>query len=184
MTSEGRKAERVPEDMGVMMREVEFEPTPDQEKYKVRVMSYLHDNPIYRTADLTYETCYRIVRHQRLASWWKQVGFEEWIQNRNEFREKAEYLLTLAMKRATTILQSTDAKMVGAQVNMIKMVLELTNRMPKENKGKDKEAPALDPGQLDEFLRLSGYVKLEEAKKLAIPMQVEVSSGEKEGEIH
>jgi hypothetical protein len=169
---------------GEMISALEFDPTPEMQRVKARFMSLVSAQDLNLIGNISADAAAKILGDRRVRVWWDKEGFSGWFLNKNEYREKAEYLLTLAMDRAKDILQSGDARNVSAQVQILKLMLEMTGKMPREDSGKNKPAPALDPGQLDEMLKLNGYVKLEDARKMAIPMEVEVSGGEEEGEIH
>jgi hypothetical protein len=123
---------------------VDFRPTDLQVKAKVRFWTRQADNPLADSASVTRQIAIQVTGDQRLAGWWSLPGFADWFTNRDEFRERAEYLV-----------ECDDPKVVNAQVQLIKAIIEASGRGPatkKEVKYLDEGVGKLDATQLEQLL--------------------------------
>ena len=167
--------EQIVEKMAEAMEASSFAPTEVQHKVKAKMIGLIMDNPIYSIEDLTLEGAIDITKDHRLVKWWNIDGFQDWFKNKNEFKQRNEHLIALAQDALERILQSTNPKMAGAQVNAFKVLIEVANKMPAkkgEVKFSDERVQQMDPLQLEEFMKKAGYIRITEKKPLAIEAQV------------
>lgn len=157
--------------------EIDFVPSTEMIAMKHILLARLEDNPLYAMADITPELAIRIARDKRIASWAKQPGFMDWLQNKSEYRERLTASLAKAMERADKILDSEDPKAYTAQVNILKLYIEAANKMPQKYKEKvyaDASVQHLNPAQIDEFMKKAGYVKLNSIPAPELPETIEM----------
>src|SRR5574343_710202 len=114
-----------------LMTEGSFIPTPDQRRVKAVLWTALTDNPAYDSTRITRDLAVQITGEAKVGRWWdKEVGFRDWLQNKDEFRQRVEYLTQMALDTLEGVLASQDAKTASARVNAAKLLLEVANKMP------------------------------------------------------
>ena len=138
--------------------ELIFIPTPSQRQVKARLITKLTDNPLTDLASITLAEAQQLTGSSQLKDWWGRPGFKEWFLDQNEYRQRLEYLFSLALDAAEEILLSTDPKAQGARVAMIKLLAELSNKVPKESAAKyrDESIAKMDRAELEAFLEKNG----------------------------
>jgi hypothetical protein len=124
---------------------------------------------------------FELTQDSRLKKWATLPGFESWLSNRLEYREKLTSLIDKAMEKADEILSSKSERAYAAQVSLIKIMLEAGGKMPK-----GKADAAADPNvavaamseeELDKLLKTAGYVKPTLANiEKRIPQTIDISS--------
>lgn len=130
-----------------------FAPTPDMRRAKAAFWSRVADAPLFDGGPITLAAAQQIGADKRLSKWWTLPGFAEWFQNKEEFRERLEYLADIALDSLEHVLTDPDAN-PSAKVASAKLVLEAASKMPK----KDLEAPAsrletMSRGELEDYVR-------------------------------
>jgi hypothetical protein len=119
-------------------------------------------------SDLTPELVMELTKDRRVKAWAKEDGFLEWLQNKNEFRQRLERLIDVGLDTAMDILTNPEEK-GASKVNLLKILLEVGNRFPSKTqvvKFADSSIDRMTPEQLDGFLARSGYIKAAEPKLL------------------
>lgn len=142
-----------------------FQPTPAQKKLKAKFHSRFIPGPLTDLNNLSLSDALEITGDSRLRKLWEQPGFKEWFANRDENRERLEYLFTLALDTAEEILTSETAQ-ASAKVNMVKVLAELANKFPNkyaQEKYVDEEINRMSELQLTTWLSRRG-VELPAAK--------------------
>lgn len=131
-----------------------FAPTPDMRRAKAAFWHRFADAPTSLSSDpVTLASAQQFGADKRLSKWWTLPGFAEWFQNREEFRERLEYLADIALDSLEQVLTDPDSN-PSAKVASAKLVLEAASKMPK----KDAEAPAsrletMSRGELEDYVR-------------------------------
>lgn len=130
-----------------------FSPTPDMRRAKAAFWSRVADAPALDSGPVTLAAAQQIGADKRLAKWWTLPGFQEWFQNREEFRERLEYLADIALDSLEQVLSDPDAN-ASAKVASAKLVLEAASKMPK----KIEDSPAtrleaLSRSELEDYVR-------------------------------
>lgn len=144
--------------ISVAAHELIFIPTPSQRQVKARLVVRLADNPMIELSAITLAEAQQLTGSSQLKDWWGKPGFREWFLDQNEYRQRLEYLFSLALDAAEEILLSTDIKVQGARVAMIKLLAELSNKTPKDApvKYKDEAIGKMSQAELEAFLEKSG----------------------------
>lgn len=130
-----------------------FAPTPDMRRAKAAFWHRFADAPALDSGPVTLAAAQQIGADKRLSKWWSLPGFAEWFQNKEEFRERLEYLADIALDSLEQVLTDPDSN-PSAKVASAKLVLEAASKMPK----KDAEAPAsrletMSRGELEDYVR-------------------------------
>lgn len=117
-----------------VMSEVVFLPTPEQRRVKAVLWTQLTDNPAYDPSRLSKELAVQLTGDHRVGKWWQhEAGFKDWLQNKDEFRQRLEYLTQLALDALESVLVDSDPKSSGAKVSAAKLLMEVANKMPQRN---------------------------------------------------
>lgn len=139
----------------IAANEMTYLPTPEQRKAKSAFWARFNENPICEPQDISLSIALRFVADGRLSKWWPQDGFKEWFRNRDEFRQRLEYLANLGLDRLEAILADPKAN-PSAQVNAVKLLMEAARKMPSKTAVEqylDEKIGQMDKKQLEEFIR-------------------------------
>lgn len=128
-----------------------FAPTPDMRRAKAAFWSKMTDTGT--VDEVTLAAAEQLVSDRRLTKWWSLPGFAPWFQNKDEFRERLEYLADVALDSLEQVLTDPDAN-AGAKVASAKLVLEAASKMPK----KETDAPSSRLAAMSR-LELEDYVR-------------------------
>lgn len=107
-----------------------FAPTQDMRRAKAAFWHRFAEGPMVASDTITLASVQQVATDKRLTKWWTLPGFQEWFQNREEFRERMEYLADVALDALEQVLTDPDAN-AGAKVASAKLVLEAASKMPK-----------------------------------------------------
>ncbi len=118
------------EDLGTL-----YKPNAAQRRAKANFWTAWQDDPSVDIELLTKDDAIQLSGVKTVGSWWAQAGFKDWFLNKDDHRQRLEYLYDLALDRAEAILESDEPKMASAQVNVIKAVAELGAKFPTANQG-------------------------------------------------
>jgi hypothetical protein len=125
-----------------------FEPTKEQKKLKAVFYAIYNDNPMTSEGDITPDVVKRVTGSKQIHSYWKDDTFRSWFLNEREYVQRAEYLFTRALDELEDILELGNneedpserdrikARMAPTKLQAIKLMFEITNRIPKGNDGK------------------------------------------------
>lgn len=137
-------------------QDIVFSPTPDMRRAKAAFWSSLSDHPlgIGDTDTLTLAASKQLGADSRLPRWWAIPGFQEWWQNKQEFKQRLEYMAQLALDSLEEILADPNANPT-AKVNSAKLVLDAANKMPKKapEENLDAKLASMTRTELEEYVR-------------------------------
>lgn len=140
-----------------ILEEVVFIPTPPMRRVKAAYLAATAENPITNT-DPSLEAALQVTGETRLRQWWSTPGFRSWFSNRDEFRQRVEYLANLALDAIEDILLDGDAN-PAARNAAAKLMIEAAGKLPKgagQEKFADEHIQGMDRRQLEQFLRKNG----------------------------
>ena len=136
-----------------------FQPLAEMVQFKQKLLVRMEDSPIYSIANVTPEVAYEVMRDRRVKEWAKLDGFNQWLSNKNETREKVAGLLDLALDRARSILENPEAP-ASVQAGLIKTIIDLSAIKVTKEKDSSKAIDVMDEKQLEDFMKKAGYVRL------------------------
>ena len=144
-------------DISALAEQLIFTPTPRQRKVKAQFWSRFQPGPFVSASSLSLPAIQEVVNVAGLKEWWQLDGFQGWFLNREEAREKLEYLYMKALDTAEDILDDPNAQ-ASAKVNMIKVLGELANKFPSkwQEKFADDDINKMDEKQLVAYLERKG----------------------------
>lgn len=136
---------------------------------KARFWQRAADDPMLDAQNAPLDTIRKLTGSEAVGKWFQIPGFREWFLNKDEHREKLEYLFGLALDAAEQILVNQDPKAQSARVNVIKVLSELAGKFPTKNAApKDSLSSAInqmDKIQLEAYLQKNGVTMQLSASK-------------------
>lgn len=144
--------------LGAILEEVVFVPTPQMRKCKAAYLAATADNPMSDNPSL--ELALQATGESRLRQWWSTPGFRSWFANREEFRQRVEYLANLALDAIEEILLDGDAN-ATARNAAAKLMLEAANKLPRgtgPERFADDQINQMSKQQLEQYLRRNGVL--------------------------
>lgn len=136
-------------------QEVVFSPTPEMRRAKAAFWASLDDTPAGDIAEtMTLAAATSMGADKKLSRWWSIPGFSDWWQNKEEFKQRLEYLAQLALDSLEAVLTDPDSN-ATARVNSAKLVLEAANKMPKKHAEDtvDQKLAGMSRNELEEYVR-------------------------------
>lgn len=138
--------------------ELTYLPTPEQRKAKAAFWARFSDNPLCEPEDISLPLAIQLTGDGRLTRWWGADGFSPWFRNRDEFRQRMEYLSHLALDQLESVLAADigEKGMAAAKISAAKLIMEVTRRMPSKGgdtaKFLDEKVSQMGPRELEEFI--------------------------------
>jgi chemotaxis regulatin CheY-phosphate phosphatase CheZ len=150
-----------------------YTPTPRQRQVKAKFWVQFVPGPFADPDNLSMAEVIRVTGTSSLKEWWPEAGFKEWFMNREEAREKLEYLFMKALNTAEDILDDPNAQ-ANAKVQMIKVIGELANKFPNKQQERfvDEDINKMDEKQLKHYLEQRG-VSVKQDTEQVIDVQPE-----------
>jgi len=120
-----------------------FTPSPAQQRVKAAFYAIHNSAPIFDLTELTADTVYDVTGDTSVHKWWANACFRSWFLNEQEYVQKAEYLFIRALDELEDILElgndiddpqekrALKARIAPSKLAAIKLLFEVTNRMPK-----------------------------------------------------
>lgn len=136
-------------------QEVVFAPTPEMRRAKAAFWASLEDTPSGDLADtMTLAAATSLGADKKLSRWWNIPGFADWWQNKEEFKQRLEYIAQLALDALEGVLLDPDANPT-AKVSSAKLVLEAANKMPKRQAedSVEQKLAGMSRNELEEYVR-------------------------------
>lgn len=137
-------------------QDVTFLPTPDMRRAKAAFWASLADHPLGDGNEVfTLAAAKELGADSRLSRWWAVPGFADWWQNKQEFKQRLEYLAQLSLDSLEEVLSNPDASS-AAKINAAKLVMEAANKMPKKTQTEDNleaKIASMSRGELEDFVR-------------------------------
>ena len=145
------------ETLNLALSELTFLPSPEHRKIKSAFWAVADETQLVDPSqEVELSTALRFTADNRLQRWWALPGFREWFANREEFRQRVEYLANLALDTAEEILLDKKAN-AAARANMVKLMVEVANKMPPRQISKelyiDEKIQKMDRVQLEEYVK-------------------------------
>jgi hypothetical protein len=135
-----------------------FSPTARHKQLKARFWARYQPSPFLPSPDkMTALEISKICDSSTIRDSWYIDGFKEWFLNKEEARERLEYLFMKSLDTAEAILDDPAAQ-ASAKVNLIKVLSELSNKFPSRyaEKFADDDIGKMTEQQLKAYLERKG----------------------------
>lgn len=147
--------------LDTLLEDALYDPTNDDRRLKGVFLTLANGNPLLDPATLTLQDAERLLGKRLLNR--EKPGFAAWFLNRDEGRQRLEYLFALALNAAEDILMNVDPKAQGARVSMVRTISELAGKMPSKLAAPEldikqavKQIGTMDKVQLQAFIEKNG----------------------------
>lgn len=137
-----------------------FVPSAEMRKAKAAYWAKIEDSGL-PSPPPTLPHAVKISGVRALNKWWSMPLFQEWFGNRDEYRQRIEFLVDLALDKAQAILMSDDPKTATASVSLIKILIEASNKMPQRYdriKYADEAIQKMDKAELENFVAKNAHL--------------------------
>ena len=138
-----------------VINEIIYLPNADQRRAKAAFWVRFSDNPLCDPADISLSIVNRLLTDSRMDRWWKIPGFPEWFKNREEFRERVENLIQLALDTLEGVMIDPGSQ-ASAKVNAAKLLMEVGRKMPPKSIREvyiDEKIGKMDRRELEDFIK-------------------------------
>ena len=138
-----------------VISDITYLPSPEQRRAKSSFWTRFSDNPLCDPSDISLSVIDRVLGDSRLGRWWKVPGFPDWFRNQEEFRERVEGLIHVALDTLEQVMFDPKAQ-ASAKVNAAKLLMEVGRKMPPKSVREiyvDEKISRMDRKELEEYIR-------------------------------
>jgi hypothetical protein len=133
----------------------EFTPTEAHRMAKSRFWSFFSSGDSLPPPTVTIDLAAKHAGDRRILDWWNLDGFSSWFSNKDDFRQRVEFLADLALDQLYVLLKSPETA-APAKVAAIRMIMDvgqkIASKAPKEESPDDKISRMTKP-------ELEAYIK-------------------------
>lgn len=127
-----------------------FLPSPNHRRAKSKFWSRYGD--LEDGSQVTLAAALQLTKEPQLAKWWNLPGFKDWFLNKDEARERLEYLWYLGMDAMEQLFLDPEANH-NAKVNAFKQIASLAGKEPNRNeKFADEDIQKMDKARLKAYI--------------------------------
>lgn len=104
-----------------------------------------------------------VTQAPQLRKWWAEDGFQDWFLNREEAKERLQYLFQKGLDAAENILDNPEAN-ANAKANILKLLAEMTGHLTKKpvDRFADEQVNKMSEEQLKAYLEKKGVTFTQE----------------------
>jgi len=131
-----------------------YVPDEDAKSLKAAFWAKAKDNPLVDPNSITLATVQQLLGNTKVSKLWHLDGFAAWFSNGEEWRQKLEYALNVALDEMIDLLRNPGT-MGSAKVRAFEVIARLADREParvKEVKVLDDDIKKMSQKQLREFI--------------------------------
>ena len=136
-----------------MAADVVFHPTEDQRQVKSAFWATFEDRGGVADHEVTQAAVLQATNDTRVSQWWNLHGFQDWFLNKEEYKQRLDYLMHIGMDALERVLKFSESD--TAIVSAMKLIIAANDKMPSSTKVvyADSFIQDLDERGLDEYLR-------------------------------
>ena len=135
-----------------LLSQVVFSPTPEQRKVKASFWAVFGSEGL-GDEEVSLSAILAVTNDTRMREWWYLDGFQNWFLNKEEHRQRVEYLSFLALDAIENVfLQGTSDT---AKIAAAKLLFEAASKMPRKGTAQyaDDAINKMTEAQLKEYLK-------------------------------
>lgn len=151
---------------------VAFKPNRDQRRAKSNFWSHFVEKDSMPPDTVELAAALRYGADRRISDWWDLDSFQDWFTNKDEFRQRVEFLADLALDHVESILYDEKAK-AGEKIAAIKLIMEVGSKMSKKSNKEeylDEKIAAMDKKQLEDYIKKNVRYITDTQKELTDPL--------------
>lgn len=143
-----------------------FQPTEAQREAKARFWSYFASGDVLPPSDVSLAIASKYGSDKRISEWWNLQGFPEWFANKDEFRQRVEFLANLALDELYQMIRNPGTQ-ATAKVAAIRMIMDvgkkISQKAPTEETAVSEKIASMGKDELEAYIRsMQTKLKLDE----------------------
>lgn len=132
--------------------DVVFLPSPPQRRAKSKFW-VRYDSLLGAPETLSSSDIANITQEPTITKWWSQPYFKEWFLNKEEEKERLDYLYNLGLDSLEQLFLNPEANH-NARVNALKVIALLASKEPSKNeKFSDEDIQRMDKIKLRAYIQ-------------------------------
>lgn len=147
---------RIRNQLGKATDVVSFSPTEPQRRAKSNFWSFFASGEALPPTNVDLATAVKYAGDKRIAEWWSLEGFADWFANKDEFRQRVEFLADLALDELYHLIRDPDTQ-ATAKVAAIRMIMDVGKKVaqkaPTEESAVSEKIASMDKKQLEEYIK-------------------------------
>jgi len=139
--------------------EISFVANRSMQQTKAAFWCGAADTPMIDPTDLTLAAVQHLCKDTRIRRWWSLPGFKEWFSNKEEWRQRVEYLVNRGLDAVEDVLNDVEAA-PSARVKAFEALARLAEKDParvKEVRFADSQLNGMSREQLTAYIQRLGY---------------------------
>lgn len=133
-----------------------FKPNDAQRLAKSTFWSYFIESHTPPPEVIELSTALRYGASKGISDWWSLPGFQDWFTNKDEFRQRIEYLASLCLDELEHTVRDRNGNPT-ARTAAIRMILQASNKLTEGATSKggtflDESVSKMDRNQLLDFI--------------------------------
>ncbi len=135
---------------------VSFSPTEAQRRAKSNFWSFLASGEALPPAEVDLAIATKYAGDRRITEWWSLEGFADWFANKDDFRQRVEFLADLALDELYKLIKGAETQ-DSAKVAAIRMIMDvgkkISQKTPTEESIVGEKIASMDKKQLEEYIK-------------------------------
>lgn len=135
---------------------VSFSPTEAQRRAKSNFWSFFASGEALPPTQVDLATATKYAGDKRVSEWWSLEGFADWFANRDEFRQRVEFLADLALDELYKLIKDSETQ-ATAKVAAIRMIMDvgkkISQKAPTEESVVGEKIASMDKKELEEYIK-------------------------------
>lgn len=135
---------------------VSFSPTEAQRRAKSNFWSFFASGEALPPTIVDLAIATKYAGDKRIGEWWQLEGFAEWFANKDEFRQRVEFLADLALDELYQLIRNPGTQ-ATAKVAAIRMIMDvgkkISQKTPTEDSLVGEKIASMDKKQLEDYIK-------------------------------
>jgi hypothetical protein len=135
---------------------VAFQPSDAQRRAKSNFWSFFAAGNALPPADVDLAMASKYAGDRRIEEWWKLEGFASWFSNKDEFRQKVEFMADVVLDEFFSMIRNPGTQ-ATAKVAAGKVILEaakkLNQKAPSEDAQVSEKIAKMSKEELEAYIR-------------------------------
>lgn len=119
---------RIRNQLGKATDVVSFSPTEPQRRAKSNFWSFFASGEALPPNNVDLATAVKYAGDKRVSEWWALEGFADWFSNKDEFRQRVEFLADLALDELYHLIRDPETQ-ATAKVAAIRMIMDVGKKV-------------------------------------------------------
>jgi hypothetical protein len=147
---------RIRNQLGKATDVVSFSPTAAQRRAKSNFWSFFASCEALPPDQVDLLIATKYAGDKRISEWWALEGFADWFANKDEFRQRVEFLADLALDELYHLIRDPETQ-ATAKVAAIRMIMDVgkkvSQKAPTEESVAGEKIASMDKKQLEEYIK-------------------------------